>query len=629
MSSIKILDPHTANQIAAGEVIENPASAVKELVENSIDAEATNIKIEIKDGGTTFIRVSDDGIGISSGEVKTAFKRHATSKITSFKDLENIRTLGFRGEALASITAVSRTEVFTRTKDKISGVYLQLEGGKVKYEEEKGGPTGTVITVKDLFFNVPARKKHLKGSITEAAAVGSTVNKLALSNPKVKITYVNNGSLVFVSPGNNNLFDTISALFGNSIASKMIEIISQEDNYSVSGYVSLPELTRGNRTGQYFIVNGRHIINKLLSEALEEAYHTLLPKHRFPFAVINIQVNPSLVDVNVHPAKREIRWAEPQKIRKIITKTVARSLSFLNSIPGFTEDSAHNKKENNDNLKGNSLTYNQESFKWQSVLPLVAEMPEKEEKSFYNKREERQLNHHKKEKMHVSKSTAENNPQNSSQSFLSHASNTIETVKPEIEEKQTNDFPNLIALGQIDATYILAKCEEKKGFFIIDQHAAHERIIYDTLLKKLEKAEIVSQYLATPIPLELSPAEMSSIIKYIVYIKKLGFCLEHFGDNTYLIRAIPHGLNKLNPEEFIYDLISTEINNVDKSQIYHTILQVISCKGAIKAGEKMHPEAIQKLLLDLKETKIAYTCPHGRPTIIYISEKELLKRFYR
>ncbi len=599
MPNIKFLESSIINQIAAGEVIENPASVIKELVENSIDAGAKKIKIEIKNGGISYISISDNGKGINPDEIKLAFERHATSKIENFNDLLGIKTLGFRGEALASIAAVSKVEAFSRVKNNISGKYIMIENGNIYLEEDKGGAPGTKIIVKNLFDNIPARKKHLKSINAETAAVSSFINRITLANPDIQFIYKNNNKNIFTSPGNSSLLDTIASLFGVDITKKIINIVYKDDYYSLSGYISLPELTRSSRGYQYFMVNGRNIYSKLLSNSLDEAYSTLLPKHRFPAAFININVNPTLIDVNVHPRKKEIRWLEENKIKNIITNTILNNIKIKKAIPGFTETKYKSeKKDILEQYKQNNLFFKK------STIPLNAEIPPKNIEI-------------KEKNNHIIEETD-----------IEYNKNKKKYKQDNIKEEQESNFSCLEAISQIDNTFILAVSNNEDGFYIIDQHAAHERIIYDNLLEKKEKSKIYCQYLATPVSIELSPAQGNILIKYIILLKEYGFCIEHFGNNTYLIRSVPHSL-KLNPEEFLYDLFSCHDSNKEINKINNDILQLISCKSAIKAGEKMGLKESNKLLFDLKNTKTPYTCPHGRPTIIYISKNDLYKKFYR
>lgn len=577
MAYIKVLNNQTIDKIAAGEVVNRPASVVKELVENSIDAQAEDIIVEIFNGGLSFISVTDNGMGIDFYDVETAFKRHTTSKIYSFEDLEKITTLGFRGEALASIAAVSKIEIFTKTKKDTTGLYMELVGGEIRRKEELGMPPGTKIIVRDLFFNVPVRRKHLKNINSETAAVGDCISKLLLANPSKRITYKVDGSLIFKSSGNNKLIDSISSTLGSDAVKKMSEVRYKDGSYYINGYTSLLEYTRGNRSCQYFIVNGRCIYSKLLSEALDEAYHTLLPKNRFPIAVLSISAPSELIDVNVHPTKNEIRWMEHKKIKKAVQDAVFLSIKESGLIVGHNfiknestiNASRHIKKSEND-IK--NIYYNEEH------------------------------------------------------------DNNIKNIKEQehfVFDKKTDYWTDLIPFKQIDNTYILAQYIGKEGFFIIDQHAAHERIIYDFLIEKLKTFEAVSQTIITPITIELTPAENSIIYDYLDILHEFGFVLEHFGSNTFVIRTIPSGISKLNPEEFIKDFLSDKKENIDKEKAYNELLQLIACKGAVKAGEKMEMEEMRRLLLKLKNTSNPFTCPHGRPVSIYFSKEDLVKIFYR
>lgn len=586
MANIVVLDEITANKIAAGEVVERPASVVKELVENALDAGSTQIKIDIAQGGAKSIQITDNGAGISPAEVQLAFQRHATSKITAASDLEAIRTLGFRGEALPSIAAVSRVTMTTRTNDKISGTKIEIHGGKEINFQEAGCPVGTTILVEDLFFNTPARKKHMKSLNVEAGHISDIVGRLAMVCPEVSFQLTSNGRQVLQTPGNGNTIEAIAAVYGLETARQMLELNYQDELLKIRGYLAKPVVSRSNRNHQSLYINKRFIRSALISNAIEEGYHTLHNIGRHPLVVMDLAINPHLVDVNVHPTKMEVRFSNESDLYTTISKVVRETLLGGEIIPEIS-------------------------------IPVKTKAPKTE---------------YVQEKIEISAPVVkESQPSNYSkpQPKLSDLKEMTElSTKVEEATNDSDNLPYMEPIGQIDATYIVAKGES--GMFLIDQHAAHERILYEKFMGRAE--EIMTQELLMPITLELTGLETQFLVNNILIFTDLGFKLEHFGGNTFLIRAVPQLLPGQDEKAFFMDLLDTlsgEKKTLTTSEIREKMLTTMACKAAIKANHRMSLMEMEELLQRLGKTKNPYTCPHGRPTIIHMSSYELEKKFKR
>lgn len=543
---IQVLPPDLINKIAAGEVVERPASVVKELVENSIDAKASQITIEIQDAGKKLVRVSDNGAGMSKDEIMLAAERHSTSKITSLDDLFNIQTLGFRGEALPSICSISRVEIASKTAGSCHGMAIQVEGGKLKKHEDAGVPEGTSITVKDLFYNVPARKKFLKSNYVEIGHVSSLVSKFILSNPEIKFKFVSDEKTIYQSSGNGNLLDAVSAAYGAEIAKQLLKVESEK----IKGYVSKPNLSRIDRTYESFFVNGRYIRNALVSSSLESCYRTLLPSGRYPVAVLFLSVNPAEVDVNVHPSKREVKFLKTKEVLDAVSSSVRKSLASIEMRPGQISSSFHFSPETDNLLFGGE---------------------------------------------------------------------TQAQAMPEIEIL-VDDVQPLIPLYQLKNTYIVAT--DGESLALIDQHAAHERILYDRLSAGQQDC-MTSQALLVPETLEFNHPEALLLEENLDYIKSLGFDLELFGKDSFVVRAVPVMLKKESVRALLEDL------ELGREKAREKVLKLMACHGAIKAGDKLTADEINRLIRDLYKTQNPLTCPHGRPTIIQFTEVDLEKLFAR
>jgi DNA mismatch repair protein MutL len=567
--SITKLSREVASKIAAGEVVERPASVVKELVENSIDAGATDVEVDIRRGGIRHIQVADNGTGIPSQDVELALDRYSTSKLTSAEDLAAIHTLGFRGEALASIASVSQMTVLTRAEGEKAGTFIRLEGGKVVEETKKACPQGTVITVENLFYNTPARRKFLKGDATERKHSASWVTSYALAYPEIRFALTSEGRRSFHSTGQGKLFDVLIQLYGLNDAGKMLEVEASEGTpVRISGYVSVPQLTRANRNYLTFFVNRRWVKDSMLAYSLEEACHGFLPKGRHPIAVIDIQLDPADLDVNVHPAKREIKFSHPKQVFSTLQKAVRSTLQGEAPIPALRPSQPRPR------FRGGRKT---DLGRWAGWRALEIQRPAEE----------------------------------------------VEVIRMPIAEE--GKLPPLRPLGQIAASYIVA--EGPDGLYIIDQHAAHERIRYDELMAQDE--EIASQALLTPLTLDLTPEEQAAFEESSASLSQLGFEVAPFGGRTYVVRAIPAVLVEGNVEEALRELLDEVLPGKTEKDWRRKALATVACHGAVKAGQSLSGEELRGLIKKLEETDQPRTCPHGRPTVICLSTSQLEKRFLR
>lgn len=590
MPIIKILDEITANKIAAGEVVERPASVVKELLENALDAGSTVINIDIFEGGSKIIKVTDNGCGLNVLDVPLAFQRHATSKISSSHDLDNISTLGFRGEALPSIASVAKVSMTTRANDDIVGISLTIHGGKQIELKEVGCPTGTTIIVEDLFFNTPARKKHLKSLNVEAGHISDIVGRLAMAYPEVAFHLTHNQKNVLQTPGTGKPIDAVAAIYGLDIAKELLSLSYQDEVITVQGFLAKPIISRSSRNHQSLYINHRYIRSRLISEAIEEGYHTLLNIGRHPLFIMNLFINPELVDVNVHPTKMEVRFSSADKIREIIVRAVRETLISESLIP---EVKLVPKKQ------ASKIKYEQEKIELNNFATNVLQ-----EKPDYQ---------------YVAEKINETRAVNSDDIKINIAS-----AIQDDEQK----LPYMEPIGQIDATFIIAQGES--GMYLIDQHAAHERILYEKFMDR--STEIVVQELLVPITVELTNLESQFLINNILLLTDLGFQIEHFGGDTFLIRAVPQLLPHNNEKSFFLDLLdslSAEKKSLSANEIKESILITMACKAAIKANHRLSKQEMVELLKQLQNAKNPYTCPHGRPTVIYTSAYELAKKFKR
>ena len=617
MGKIRLLDESTIKMIAAGEIIERPASVVKELVENSLDAKASNITVEIANGGKDYIRVTDDGEGLLEDDLNIAFKRHSTSKIYNADDLYNILSFGFRGEALASISTVAKVEVLTKTQDSISGIQAFVEEGKIIDKKPIGCPKGTTMIVRDLFYNVPVRKKFLKSDKTEANHIDDILYRLALGNSHISFKYVKDNKIIFKTR-KNDIASNIYTLLGKEFHDNLFKIEYTCENFKIYGYISNNTFYRGNRKHQYLYINKRYVNNKDISNLIEEKYKSLIPVNRFPVFIIFIDIKPSLIDVNIHPTKQEVKFINHQEILEALDSAITRIL--------------------NKNLYIQKVTFNhEENKKSQEPLPLLYE------ESFIDKNV-------KKTNLYDKQYSDKNNVIKE-EVFLDRAdiydskSVKVEEKKDEIShivyEKDSNidvdknkkkiDFlQDVKIIGVLFSTYILMEDSKSNKLLIMDQHAAHERVMYEKYKAEYTGENIAIQTLLTPEILELTSTEMDLVLDNIDTFQKLGFIVEEFGQNSIIIRGVPILFGKPQLKSSFLELIDSLKNNVNNSyEVKIDKIMKIACTKAIKSGDKISEIEIESLIEQLKNTKNPYTCPHGRPTIIEISKKDIEKEFKR
>lgn len=587
MSKIKQMDELLANKIAAGEVVERCASVVKELVENSIDALSTEIKINLLESGVREITVIDDGIGMDKEDALLAFSSHATSKIKDEDDLFHITTLGFRGEALPSIASVSNVKLETCDGEK--GTLVEISGGTVKNVQTSIARRGTKITVSNLFFNTPARLKHMKSLYTELASITDYVNKIALSFPNIKFVLTNDGNTLLNTDGSGNLLKVIKSIYGIETVKKMLEVSASDDDYEITGYISKPEVHRSSRNTMITLVNGRVVRNQELNRCINDAYHSYKPDNRYPIVVLNIKTDPTLVDVNVHPTKMDIKFSKMNELLELTSKMIREKISGKVLIPSLDSDLFHEEYQVNDD------------FKISEPIPYVFE---KEEKPKY---EIQSL------KFEESVSEEEIN---------------YESIKEEIEDKKT--FPTLKYVGVIHSTYIV--CQDETGMYLMDQHAAKERVNYELFKKKLGNPNVEIERLLFPITIELSANEYIVLRENFNVLENMGIEVEDFGINSIIVKSHPTWIPKEKAEESIKQIVELIISLEDKFDIEkfnEASATMLACKLAIKANQYVSEEEINKLLIDLKQCKNPYNCPHGRPTIVFYSNYELEKMFKR
>lgn len=689
MSRIQVLDQITIDKIAAGEVIERPASIVKELLENAIDAGATSVTVEIKDGGISFIRVTDNGCGIAREDIQAAFLRHSTSKIRSAEDLGHISSLGFRGEALSSIAAVSQVELITKTKDSTFGTSYRIEGGKGGQPEETGAPDGTTFLVRQLFYNTPARRKFLKTPMTEASHVGDLVTRLSLSHPEISFAFRNNGQPKLHTSGNGNLRDAIYHIYGREIAAHILGVEYKGNGIRVTGCIGEPVISRGNRNFENYFLNGRYIKSSVISKAVEDAYKDFQMQHKYPFTVLHIEVDLSIVDVNVHPTKMEVRFQNQQEMYTVVCEAVSKALHHEELIPeielpespqaktvsGLQKQEKTDKKT--DPIRDNTL----ENIKKQSVLsekqsalcketteeckkqstlqensPAKTELPGQRDLAYFmEKMKERVLAYHQQNSMAEVKEKDQIYRKESQEKRIQEAvrsrkesEKTERDLEKETEnEEKTERAPKQLSLfeekllspqaadryrviGQVFETYWLV--EFKDHLYIIDQHAAHERVLYEKTLAGMKTRDFTSQLISPPIILNLSMQESELLKKYMDQFTRIGFEIEDFGQDSYAVRAVPDNLFGIAKKDLLIEMIdslSDEIYTGLAPDLVDEKIASMSCKAAVKGNMKLSAQEVDALIGELLKLDNPYHCPHGRPTIISMSRRELEKKFKR
>lgn len=638
MPEIHILNSETIDKIAAGEVVERPVSVVKELVENAIDAGASDITVEIKDGGIEFIRVTDNGCGMEKEELKKAFLRHATSKIQDAGDLQRLNSLGFRGEALSSISAVARVEVMTKVKASLLGSRMDIEGGSEGELSEVGVPDGTTFIVRNLFYNTPVRRKFLKTAATEGGYIEEMMEHLALSRPDISFTMLNNGRTSFHTNGSGDLKEVIYRIYGREISESVIPIKCDENGISIKGYLGKPIIVRSNRNYEIYFINGRFVRNDIMAKAVEEGYREYLMQHKFPFCILHIEISPDAVDVNVHPTKLDVRFSDQE--------------SFLNTVSGKIRQTL----KDNEMLPGNVLSDEKELIrdeKERKDKESRERIPEGFETGRINNRAERII-----EKIYKDREAAEESKtvrdieytDSAGESFFVEEkyefseSGDAEKKEPEksliIEDaKQLNLVDERIIsadnkskyriIGQVFETYWMVQYEDK--LFMIDQHAAHEKVYFERFMAHFKNKDIVTQSLMPPIVVSLSGAEEAVYKEYADAFSSLGFEVENFGGNEYAIRGIPMDLYGHSPRELFVNVLDELMDYPGKGsfEIIEEKIASMSCKAAVKGNNVLSFKEAESLIDELLTLDNPYNCPHGRPTIIVMSKYEMDKKFKR
>lgn len=628
-NKIAVLEKSTIDKIAAGEVVERPSSVVKELVENAIDAGASAITVEIKDGGKSYIRITDNGCGIPEDELSVAFMRHSTSKLRDASELADIHTLGFRGEALSSISAVSRVEMITKPADTLMGVRYVIEGSKEVSLDKIGAPDGTTIMVYQLFFNTPARKKFLKTDTTEASYISELMERLALSHPDISFCFISNKKEKIHTSGNGNLMDTIYQIYGRQIASNLLAVEKETDLLKVSGFIGNSNVARGNRSLENFYINGRYIKSPLLSKSVEEGYVGYLMQHQYPFCVLMITTKEASVDVNVHPTKQEVRFDDEMAIADIFKSLIFERLYQREDIAEVTLDenvqaaSLRKTTENDATDPGSeSITCEPESKKEETIIEVA---PEPFEKSRLEKMRqkitaqihadtpyERKYQEYYQEKEKEQDQSREEKVTYEQTSFLSEQARSKHRI-----------------IGQVFDTYWLIEHDNK--LYIIDQHAAHEKVLFERMMKQLQDKEMTTQYVSPPIIVSLTRAEQDILKRYEEVFSELGYVISSFGGNEFAIEGVPGNLFSFDVKEFFMELLAScgELKGNDGHDMIVEKVASMSCKAAVKGNNRLSYPEIEELLDELLSLENPYHCPHGRPTIIAMTKYELEKKFKR
>lgn len=659
MGKIQVLDQVTIDKIAAGEVVERPASVVKELVENAIDAKATAVEVEIQDGGISLIRIADNGGGMEQEDVRNAFLRHSTSKIRKVDDLAHISSLGFRGEALSSIAAVSQVEMITKTEESVCGTAYQISGGKEVSLEETGARDGTTFLVRQLFYNVPARRKFLKTPMTEASHVSDLMTRLALSRPDISFQFINNGQERMHTSGNGKLKDVIYHVYGREITANLIEVSRENGEIRITGFIGNPTVTRGNRNFETFFVNGRYIKSGILSKAVEDAYKDFTMQHKYPFIVLHLEILGEEIDVNVHPTKMELRFGHQQEVYQFLYETVSGALHGRDLILRVEAPEAPKPPEiqKASDTTGTPKTANL-SVQSGAVTPGAPEVsagvenavttPEKRDLNYFMERmRDRVTSYHNqfasaevKERGEIHKPSFN---QDRIREAVSYRTRTEQQEKLTAEQQKSEQLtlfdeklldeasvPDYKIIGQVFDTYWIVQFHD--SMYIIDQHAAHERVLYERTLKGMKTRDYTSQYISPPIILDLSMQEAELFRRYLDRFTKIGFEIEPFGGDSFAVRAVPDNLFSVAKKELLLEMIdslSDEISTNMTPEILDEKIASMSCKAAVKGNSRLSRKEVEELLLELLKLDNPYHCPHGRPTIIAMTKRELEKKFKR
>lgn len=657
MSEIILLNQETIDKIAAGEVIERPSSVVKELIENSMDAGATAVTVEIKDGGSSLIRITDNGSGIEKNQVPMAFLRHSTSKIKSVEDLLTVSSLGFRGEALSSIAAVARVELITKTIPELTGIRYLIEGSVEKEKEEIGAPDGTTFLVRDLFYNTPARRKFLKTAQTEAGYINTLVERLALSRPDISFKLIINNQMKLHTSGNSNAKDVIYQIYGRDITASLIEISEKNELFEVKGFLGKPEVSRGNRNFEHFFINRRYIKSALIARGLEDGYKNFLMQHQYPFCVLYFTFDGELLDVNVHPTKMELRFGRNEEIYQKLFSCIKETLLCRDHIRSVSIGENREKKKENTAVSKQEIP---EPFEKKRLKQLAASVQKdspyepKYTKEQTGKRrpdvvpaQQKKLQNPptdilQKNEIHnpaanLSPQKETQNPTQSAETPLPKNHGTavppIEYVQEELQyegkflSEQAREQHKII--GQVFDTYWLVEYSGK--LFIIDQHAAHEKVLYERTLSSLKNKSHTSQMISPPVIVTLDPQEEEALSVYKEQLKSLGFEIEPFGGREYAVCGVPGNLFDLNPKQILLEILDSheEIKKASTPELVLEKIASMSCKAAVKGNHTLKRQEAEALIGELLELENPYFCPHGRPTIIAMTKQELEKKFKR
>lgn len=641
MPQIALLSQETIDKIAAGEVIERPSSVVKELVENAIDAGSSAVTVEIKEGGISFIRISDNGCGIEREQIPLAFLRHSTSKIKSVEDLFTVTSLGFRGEALSSIAAVSQVELITKTNGDFTGSRYLIEGSKEVSLEEIGAPDGTTFIIRNLFYNTPARKKFLKSAQTEGTYIHELMQRMILSHPDVAFKFIMNNQVKLQSSGNGNIKDIIYHLYGRDITKALLPIAHESELFKVSGFIGKPMISRGNRGYELYFVNGRFIRSQILSKAIEDAFKPFLMQHQYPFTVLYFEIDSSLLDVNVHPTKMELRFSNQQELYREVQSILSAALVHRDIIPEVPVDTP--KKNEMEVPKIEKVMPEPfEQKRLEEIRKAVRKDSPYEVKYPDRQPERRETWHaqsqpeHKppvREQLHASGVTG-TEKELAKEAYVLREEETY-GAKPEGSYEQGSflkeeEMAKQKIIGQLFDTYWLVEYNDR--LFIVDQHAAHEKVMYEKLKKQFEKKEFTSQAISPPIVITLSMREAEVLERFKEQFTKLGFEIEHFGGAEYSICGVPGNLYRLNTRDVLIDMLDELTDGISERATADVILDKIasmSCKAAVKGSQRLSLPEMEQLMKDLMKLDNPYNCPHGRPTIIAMSKYEIEKKFKR
>lgn len=678
MPEIQLLDQATINQIAAGEVIDRPSSVVKELLENAIDAKATAITVEIKDGGISFIRITDNGCGIEKDQVRKAFLRHATSKLHTIDDLLDIGSLGFRGEALSSIAAIAQVELISKPPEAMLGISYQIEDGEEKSLTQIGAPDGTTILVRNLFYHVPARKKFLKTAATEGNYINQLMENMAMLRPDISMRFINGGQNKLYTSGNGRLKDLIYTIYGREISSNVLEINYECPLFAVTGYIGKPIISRGNRTFENYYINGRFVKSRLIAAAIEQAYKPFMMQHRYPFTVLHIKIKPELIDVNVHPAKMEVRFQQENEIYELLAGAIENTLRGKEFIPDVSDDGkaekkvqekqklpepfeqrrlqamkeiippppAEHKTQNEQKPSAEHKTQSEQKIFTENKIQSEQKLPKNEEQPKVPSKLSDPSGEYKIEKKQTIKDSDSKWELASGihKRIGQDVSQTVNQMPPQPEQKlekpeqQTLFTEPLLSekarihhrlIGQLFDTYWLIQYGNQ--LYIMDQHAAHEKVNYERLMEAYRKKERITQFVSPPMVISLTRAEEAILEEFKSEFERIGFTIEPYGGREYAISEIPANLYGINEKELFLEMLSDleDRGSMQPSELIASKLASMSCKAAIKGGQKISFKEADALVSQLLTLENPYACPHGRPTIITMTKYELEKKFKR